>query len=64
MENGVPAEYFSLGNKSVDDKIAITITGLEVASSKTMIIIIAVAFLLIAPLVLVRLKPGKSAEGK
>ena len=59
MEDGSPAEYFSLGNKKNEDQIAITIAGLETGSSMTMMIIIAVAFLLIAPLVLVRFKPAK-----
>lgn len=63
MEDGTPAEYFMLSKKSSGDQINISLTGLKTASSKTMIIIIAVVLLLIAPLVLIRLSPSKSAEG-
>lgn len=62
MEDGSPAEYFALGNKKSEDKIVITITGLETGSSMTIMIIIAVAFLLIVPLVIARLKPAKQQK--
>jgi hypothetical protein len=62
MEDGSSAEYFMLATKASGDQINMTITGLETDSSKSMIIIIAVVFLLIVPLVLIRLFPSKSEK--
>jgi hypothetical protein len=64
MEDGSPAEYFMLSKKSAGDQLNMTLVNLKKGSSKTMIMIIAVVFLLVAPLVLMRLAPSKSAKDK
>jgi hypothetical protein len=63
MEDGRPAEYFTLGKKISGEQFDVTLVNLKMGSMKTMMIIIAVVFLLIAPFVLVRLFPSKSAKG-
>jgi hypothetical protein len=62
LEDGTPSEYFAATKKSSGDQIVMTITGLKIASSKLSTIIIAIVFLLIAPFVIVRLKPSKQQK--
>jgi hypothetical protein len=60
MEDGSPAEYFMLSKKTAGDQLDMTLAGLKMSSSKTMVIIIAVVFLLIAPLLLIRIGKSRS----